>query len=366
MNHGTLQTFRQRFPETEFWVDSMVVEHIQHGLDNGMLGVTTSPTVTTDCILAEMPLWKEMIEQKRSMMPYANQHALLWETMYDLAAERAKLLLPIFRHDTGIQGRFCIQANVYDYMNAEKMIAQSFRIRALGQNMMIKIPTTAAGICAMEEVVYSGQSVMATATSTVSQVMAAGAALYRGLERREKEGLSTAGIAVACAMQLGLPEMCYKNYAVEQRISIDKETLDYSAVAVAKKAYHLLSVRFPLVTFVLSNFETNLHWKEFLGGRLMLTMSIDWLNRLDNWPSSTAENIIDEPINSKSIETLREKIPFYRSAFDEDALPLDAFQQYEGFCRTVNLFMDIYETGVNTIRNFMLPDPYKGIHQTKY
>ena len=365
MSTHMLRQLQDRFPDTAFWMDSMVVENIQYGLDHGMLGVTTSPTVMSDCIVAEPDLWQSLIQKKRREFPCANQYELLWEVMYDLAAERAALELPLFKNDASIDGRFCIQGNVYDHMNAEKIIAQSKRIGALGKNLVMKIPTTAAGVLAMEEIVYSGVSVMATATSTVSQVLAAGAALYRGLARRTAEGLSNEGIALACAMQLGLPEMCYTNYAKDHGVTISGEALAYSSVAVAKKAYRLLLERYPLVTFVLSNFESELHWLEFMGGRMMLTMPIDWLKKLDGWDGAV-ERRIDVPVDGAYIAALLEKVPFYRLAYEEDALSPEQFDSFEGFCRTVNLFMDIYEIGVNRVRTMLLPDPYRGTRPVTY
>ena len=364
MSTGNLKTLKQRFPKTDLWVDSMVVENIRYGLQNGMAGVTTSPTVTSDSIAAEPDLWKKLIQEKSVEKPSMNQFELLWEVMYDLAGERSKLLLPKYRGDESIDGRFCIQGNVYDYMNRDKIIEQSKRLHALAKNIVMKIPTTEAGIQAMEEIIYSGQSVMATATSSVSQVMAAGAALYRGLERRKQEGLSNQGIALACAMQLGLPEMCYTNYAKENNVEIGDAALKMSAIAVAKKAYRLLLEKYPLVTFVLSNFETESHWREFMGGRMMLTMPIELLREIDGIDG--IEDRIDIPVDSGCIEALREKIPFYRLAYDEDAMQPSRFTSFEGFCRTVNLFMDIYEKGVLKVRKMLLPDPYQDTVHTKY
>ena len=353
------------FPQTVFWMDSMVVENIQYGLDHGMLGVTTSPTVMSDSILAEPETWKKEILEKQREFPEKNQFELIWEAMCKLTAERSKLVLPMFKNDSSIDGRFCIQANVYDFMNAEKVVTQAKRIHAVGKNLVIKIPTTEAGIEAMEEVVYQGISVMATATSTVSQVMAAGAALYRGLARREAEGLSNEGIALACAMQLGLPEMCYTNYSLEHGLAIDSNVLAYSSVAVAKKCYQLLLKNYPLVTFVLSNFETDLHWLEFMGARMMLTMPIEWLEKLDAW-DGVVENRIDVPVDPAYIEELRTKIPFYHLAYDEEALTPENFSKFEGFCRSLNLFTDVYEKGVNKVREMLLPDPYRGNVEVKY
>ena len=364
MSKGTLKTLRRRFPKTDLWVDSMVVENIQYGLQNGMIGVTTSPTVTSDSIAEETELWNKLIHRKSLENPGMNQFELLWEVMYDLAEERSRLLLLLYRDDESIDGRFCIQGNVYDYMNTGKIIEQSGRLHALAKNIVMKIPTTEAGTRAMEEIVYNGQSVMATATSSVSQVMAAAAALYRGLERRKSEGLSNRGIAVACAMQLGLPEMCYTKYALENRLGISAEALKLSAVAVAKKAYRLLLAKYPLVTFVLSNFETESHWREFMGGRLMMTMPIELLKQIDSIDG--IEDRISVPVDNRYIEALREKIPFYRLAYDENAMQPGQFDSFEGFCRTVNLFMDIYEKGVLRVRKMLLPDPYLDSVHIKY
>lgn len=358
MSTQFLHELQKRFPQTVFWMDSMVVKNIEYGTEHSLPGVTTSPTVMSDSIVAEPELWAKKIWEKKAVYPEKNQNELLWEVMYDLSSERSKLVLPYYKKDSSIDGRYCIQGNVYDYMNTEKIVSQSKRIRACGENFVMKIPTTAAGLIAMEEIVYQGGSVMATATSTVSQVMAAGAALYRGLERRTNEGLSNEGIALACAMQLGLPEMCYKGYAKEHGLNIPQEALDLSSVAVAKKAYRLLLEKYPLVTFVLSNFESELHWLEFLGGRMMLTMPIEWLEKLDNW-TEPVEARIDEDVPEEYIEAMRQ-VPFYHYAYDEEAMQPERFEKFEGFCRTVNTFMDVYEIGLNMVRKMILPDPYRG------
>ena len=358
MGKGYLKSYKDIFSQTDIWVDYMLEKNIQYGLDNGLLGVTTSPTVTPDAIAAEPEVWKKAFIEKWKSQPELNQFEMLWECMYDFAEQRAKMLLPIY-DENGISGRFCIQGNVYDFMNTEKIVAQSERIHSLGNNFVMKIPTTAAGLRAMEEIVYRGHSVMATATSTVAQVLAAGKALTRGLERREMEGKSNTGIAVACAMQLGLPESCYVGYAEQNGISISKDALEYSAIAVGKKAYHLLIEKYPQVMFVLSNFEKPEHWTEFMGGRLILTMPMDYLETLDNTLPSSLEDRIDVPVDEGYIKELCDKIGFYKKAYEEDGMMPEEFSEFEGFCRTENLFMDIYEKGLKEVRLTLVPDPYK-------
>jgi transaldolase len=358
MGKGYLKRYNDFFQDTMIWVDSMVPENISYGIKQGLLGVTTSPTVTPDAIEAEPEIWKPAFRKKWEENPDWNQFEILWECMYDFAKERAKMLLPIYKDDK-MDGRFCIQGNVYDFMNAEKIINQSKRIYSLGKNFIMKIPTTEAGLRAMEEIVYEGHSVMATATSSVAQVLAAGLALTKGLERREKEGKDNKGIVVSCAMQLGLPESCCKGYAKQNHVQITSEALEYSAIAVGKKAYSLLLEKYPRVVFVLSNFAKEEHWREFLGGRLIMTMPMDYLETLDNTDPQKLEAKIEIPVNEIYTEELCEKISFYNKMFREDGMKPEEFSGSEGFCRTVNLFMDIYETGLMAVRTVMLPNPYK-------
>ncbi len=358
MGKGYLKRYKECFPETMIWVDSMVSENICYGMERGLLGVTTSPTVTPDAIMAEPELWRNAFRRKWIENPDMNQFEILWECMYDFAKERAKILLPIYKDDK-MDGRFCIQGNVYDFMNAEKIIKQSKRIHLLGKNFIMKIPTTKAGLQAMEEIVYEGYSVMATATSSVAQVLAAGSALTKGLERRTKEGKDNRGIVVSCAMQLGLPESCCKGYVKQNHVQITQEALEYSAIAVGKKAYRLLLEKYPQVMFVLSNFAKEKHWTAFLGGRIIMTMPMDYLKMLDDTDPQGLKDGIDISVDEVYTEELCEKISFYRKMFQEDGMKPEEFSGSEGFCRTANLFMDIYETGLMAVRAAMLPNPYK-------
>src|ERR687894_213210 len=58
-------------------------------------------------------------------------------------------------------------------------------------NIVVKFPTTEAGVAAMEEATYRGISVNATVSFSVSQAVAAAEAVERGLDRRAADGLPT-------------------------------------------------------------------------------------------------------------------------------------------------------------------------------
>ena len=75
------------------------------------------------------------------------------------------------------------------------MVAQAVGFDRLAPNIIVKFPTTVAGLAAMEEASYRGISVNATVSFSVSQAIAAAEAVERGIERREADGEDTRGWA---------------------------------------------------------------------------------------------------------------------------------------------------------------------------
>ena len=350
-----IKQLKEQFPKTDIWYDSMIIEDVDYAVRNGFLGITTSPTITPKAIEAESDYWFSLIQKKIKQHPTFNEDEIMWECMYEAAMIRSQKLLPLFKEGE-FSGHFCIQANVFDYMNPDKIVNQAKRIHSLGKNFMIKIPVTKAGVQALEEIVFSGHSVMSTGTGSVAQIKQACEAMYRGLKRREELGLSNDAIVLSSAMQLGLPEECYRVYAKENNIDIDPMALQYSSIAVAKKAYELIQTNYPKVNFVLSNFVTKEHWKEFMGGKIMLTIAPKHVLEMEQ-----EENIvsrIDEKVPQEYIDALLEKIPFYSKAYLEDGMEVDDFQYFEGFCRIINHFVLKYENAIRAARKTIMPDPY--------
>lgn len=349
-----IKELKERFPATDIWLDSMIEEDVEYALRNGFLGTTTSPTITPKAIEAEMDLWKDYMNIVYRNNPTINERELLWEAMYHFSRKRSEIWKPIFKKGE-FSGHFCIQANVYDFNNAERIIEQARRIHGLNENFMIKIPVTEGGVKAIEQIIYEGHSVMSTGSGSVAQIKAACEAMYRGLARREAEGLDNSAIVLAAAFQLGLPEQCYNVYVKENNIDITSEALEYAGVAVVKKAYNMIQEKYPKVNLVLSNFVTEKHLTELMGGKVMLTISP---KHIDDLESYTITNKIDTPVKKEYIDELLEKIPFYKKAYQEDGMKIEEFIEFEGFIRTLNHFMNKYDGAIRVARSVIIPDDY--------
>lgn len=353
MEKSKLIELKERFPMTEVWMDSFVESDIQYGLLHGNLGITTSPVETAKMIRDELPIWKNRILKFIEDNPNASEREIFWMWNYEVAAERCLTQMPFYKED-GDSGRFGIQANIYDYMNAENMIAQAKKIKTVGPNTFIKIPTTKPGLFAMEESVANGCSVMATSCLTVSQMIAAAEALERGYDRRKKAGLDCRGISISCAMQLKMQDDLFREYAKKKNIEMDQEPLHWGAIAVAKKAYQIFKKRGYRARMVTSYFDSVDQFTYFIGGDIIMTLHRAWQEKIEESDIVIKSNI-DTPVKEEYIDTLQKNIPLFAVAYDEKSLTPDEFHKFPVVRRYLHWFLNSYDEGVKVIREIMLP-----------
>lgn len=355
---GMLLQLRDQAPQTKFWIDSIIDADIDFALANGSFGITTAPSITAFAVKNDRERWLEMMERNHLQHPEFSERKLLWKCMYEAAAEAAAKLEGLFDGTRfGMDGHFAIQANIYDFNNADKIRKQAEVIHSLGKNFIIKIPTTQAGLKAIEDVVASGHSVLATSCVSVSQVISAAEALERGYQRYMKtEGANDGGLCLSIAMQVAWQDMCFGNYAKVHGISLSEQSAAYAGIAVAKKAYRVLKEKYPRVAFMLSNLKTEQHIREFIGGDLIMTIPGATQRKVDTWDA--AESFIDRPVADVVMEELLEKIPFYRMSYQEDGMTEEQYAKCIPFCRVVNDFINGYEEAVRVARNVIVPNLY--------
>lgn len=337
-----MNALKTKHPQTSFWMDSMTDEDIAYALANGMEGITTSPTITPKAMQAEPEIWKDIIKREMEQDPTASEQEITWKAMYKRAGQQAEKIKSIEEKDK-VKGRFCIQANVFDSNNAKHILAQAKEIEKVADNSMMKIPTTQGGLKAMEEITAAGQPVMATACSTVGQVLMAGKALTEGMKKARNNGHTRRGPVAAVALQLGLPESTYEGYGLSE------EAMELSQTYVALKACTLLKERYPEVRFVLSNFKKPVHWQAFFGKDVILTMP---KATFEQARETEAEEI---EIKEEIVNELLEKVPHFQKAWDVNALNKEEIIHYPGYRQTIRHFMNKYEDAIHFTRDVMFP-----------
>lgn len=349
---GKLHESTVKFPMTDIWMDSCGEEELNYGLERGIVGATSNPSIIGGVIKNEMNIWEPRIKELIKEIPDASEDDITWALIDEVGRTRAPKLLPVFEKYKGKKGRLSIQTNIKNYRNAKKMLEQAIHLNSLGKNMQIKMPANEAGIKAMEEATYHGISINATVSFTVAQAVAVAEAVERGLERRVKEGHDISNIAAVCTIMIGRTDDWCKQYVNEKGIIVDPECLEWAGVAVIKEAYRIYNDRGYRTKLLSAANRNHYHWSQLIGGNLAQTINFGW-HKLLNPCDIEVKDRINQSVPEEYMKELG-KIPEFVKAFKEDGMAVEEFEKYGAFQNTLAGFLTGYDNLVKFVRAYMI------------
>lgn len=341
---------------SDYWNDSCSIEELTYAVEHGAVGATTNPTIVYGVLKKEMHLWKERIHAIIQENPTWDENAITWQLIEEMAACGAALLKPAFDRTRGKKGRLSIQTNPAFYRDAEAITRQAVHFNTLAPNMNVKIPVTKAGIQAIEEATAQGVSINATVSFSVPQALAVAEAVERGLNRRAAAGHSIEEMSPVCTIMVGRTDDWMKVLARRDGIDIDPSCLDWAGIACMKKAFDLYRQRGYRARLLVAAYRHLGHISEFVGGDLILSMPYEWQLKY-NASDLPVEERMSRPVDPQIIDTLYQKIPDFRRAYDEDGLAVEDFDTYGATARTLRGFIASAHDLVGVVRDFMIPDP---------
>ena len=341
---------------TDLWNDSCSVEELTYAIENGAVGATSNPTIVFNVLKKEMTLWEDRLHELIRENPTWSEVEVTWKIFEEIGVRGAKLLEPVFKREDGKKGRLSIQTNPANYRNAELITEQAIRFDSLAPNIQVKAPVTKAGIEAIEEATFHGVNINATVCFTVPQAIAVAEAVERGLKRREAEGKATEKMSPVCTIMVGRTDDWLKVIAKKEGITITPGYLDWAGVACMKKAYALYQQRGYRTRLLAAAYRNHLHWSEFIGGDLILTIPYKW-QLLFNSSDVEVKERMNDPVSPEIIESLYSHFEDFRKAYDEDGMTVEEFDTYGATVRTLRGFITSYHDLQALIRDFMLPDP---------
>jgi transaldolase len=343
---------------TDYWNDSCSIEELTYAIRNGAVGATTNPSIVLNVLKKEMALWKEPLARLVADHPDWNEEQIAWRLIEQMGLKAAALLMPIFEREKGRKGRLSMQTSPVNYRNAEALVAQAVHFHELAPNIQVKIPVTAAGIAAFEEASYLGVTINATVCFTVAQAIAVAEAVERGLDRRQKEGKPVDNIFSACTIMVGRLDDWMKIAAAKDGTLLTPGHADWAGVAAFKKAYGIFKERGYRTRLLAAAYRNHLHWSEFIGGDVILTIPYDW-QLMFNKSSIEVKERINDPVDQKIIDELYALVPDFRRGYDEDGMAIEEFEQYGATARTLRTFCDHYHELLAIVRDAMIPNPEK-------
>ena len=160
----------------------------------------------------------------------------------------------------------------------------------------------------MEEATYRGVSVNCTVSFSVAQAVAAAEAVERGLERRDREGLPTADMGPVITIMVGRIEDWLRVLVDRDGTVVDPAALAYSGVAVFKRAYGIFGERRFRARLLAAAIRHHLHWSEFVGGDVVITLPSVWQKRFNASAVEVRERM-DDPVDTALLTSCRRLSP---------------------------------------------------------
>jgi transaldolase len=341
---------------TCLWNDSASIEELKYSVEHGAVGATCNPVIVLSVFKKEMAAWKERIQSLIEERPTATEDQIAWQLVREISTKSAALLLPIFESHQGRNGRLSIQTDPRLFRDARAMEAQAEEFSRLAPNMLVKIPATRAGIPAIEEATYQGISINATVCFTLPQCIAVAEAVERGLQRRERERKTIAGMGPVCTIMVGRLDDWLKVVAEKENLTIDPGYLEWAGVAVFKKAYKIFRQRGYRIRLLSAAFRNHMHWSEFIGGDVVISPPYSWQVRF-NASDIKIQSRIDVAVEPKIIGELLRKFGDFRRAYEEDGIQPNEFDTYGATRRTLRQFITACHDLDGIVRDILIPNP---------
>ncbi len=341
---------------TDIWNDSCDVDELTYAIEHGAVGATANPTIVHDVWKKDPKRWGARVRQLATDRPTAIEVDLVWAVVEEMSLEGARLLEPAFERFGGRQGRLSMQTNPTFWRSPEPMLAQGIHFASLTPNIIVKFPATRTGIAVMEEATYRGVSINCTVSFSVAQATAAAEAVERGLARRDREGLRTDDMGPVITIMVGRVEDWLRVLVDRDGVIVNPAALPYSGVAVFKRAYGIFRERGYRARLLAAAIRHHLHWSEFIGGDVIITLPSSWQKRFNRSAVEVRERM-DDPVDPVYVDELRAQFPDFRRAYEPDGLAVDEFDTFPPTVRTLRAFIGSYHDLLAAVTDAQLPNP---------
>jgi transaldolase len=341
---------------TQYWNDSCAVEELAYAVERGATGATSNPSIVLDVMKREKGHWVPRVHEVAAANPTWSEVELTWAIVEEMAARGAGVLQPVFERMGGQAGRLSVQTNPANHRDPARMVEQALRFDGLAPNIQVKFPATAAGLVAIEEATYRGVNINGTVSFTVPQAIGIAEAVERGLRRRAAEGHDVSGMSPIATIMIGRLDDWMKVLVERDDLAVHPDAPNWAGIAAFKRAYSIFRERGYRSRLLVAAYRHRLHWTEFVGGDVSMTLPYPWQVRFNRSGIAPVPRM-DEPVDPAMIEDLYLRIPDFRRAYEPDGMTPAEFEGYGASARTLRTFVKSYHDLQAAIRDLVLPDP---------
>ncbi len=176
------------------WLDNLSRTLLQEGAllklinEDRIAGVTSNPSIFYKAI-SESPYYREELQSLKADKTLTSEQRYETLAVADIRST-CDLLLALYKSTDGDDGYVSLEVSPALAPDAQATVAAGLRLKAaVGRdNLLIKVPATAAGLTAIEELVAKGCSVNVTLMFSLRHVREVAGAYLRGIQRLDANG----------------------------------------------------------------------------------------------------------------------------------------------------------------------------------
>ena len=214
-----------------WWTDTAEIQTMDEAIENGATGVTTNPILIKKALYGNPDFWRPYLKSAVGLEGDAKAE----EILRCVTVEVAKKFMPVYEKMEGKQGFVCAQVNPKKQGDTAAMVEMGKRLAAWAPNIAVKVPATAAGLRAIEELAAEGITTVGTVSFSTPQAVAIAAAQQRGIDRCRAAGKKP-GMAFSVIM-VGRLDDYLRDIAKDMQSDVAEADIIQAGTAAIKKAH---------------------------------------------------------------------------------------------------------------------------------
>jgi len=311
---------------TEFWINNPTRAQADLAIAHGASGCTNNPSYSQKMV--DHPTEGEYARKILDGTINENDDVGFVAAEYQrrLVKPIAEKFLPLFQKTGGSKGYVSIQGDPIHEENPDVIIREALENRKISPNICCKIPTTRAGLQAMEYLISQDVPLNATEIFGIRQAVM----LCETYQRASRKYGKTPQLYISHIA--GIYDDHLKNVVERDKIDISPDVLWQAGLVIARKLYQIMQERQYPGIFVAGGARGLHHFTEMVGGKVCCTI---------NW-EGTADKLIEQdppvvyrlfnPVPQQVIDELVEKLPDFKRGYLENGLEIDEFEDFGPVC----------------------------------
>ncbi len=329
---------------TEFWINNPTRAQVGLAILHGATGCTNNPSYGQKMLdhPTEANYAMEILEA--ALQDKHSEEEIIAEYQRRLVQPVAEIFMPLFHNTSGQKGFVSIQGDPIHDEDPDVIIREALENRKISPNICCKVPTTKAGLRAMEYLISQDIPLNATEIFGIRQAVV----LCEAYQRASRKYGKTPQLYISHIA--GIYDDYLRDFAETYQVDISPDVLWQAGLAVARKLYQIMEERHYPGIFVAGGARGLHHLTEMVGGKVCCTI---------NW-EGTADKLIEQdppvvyrlfnPIPQKVIDELIEKLPDFKRGYLEDGLEIEEFEEFGPVCLFRSAFMTSWNHVLELIR----------------